>query len=141
MTGGKSVRWIRLLAGLALAPILPMFAIAVALASSEGSGIAFLSSTTFLFAVGSLIAYFAIVVLGLPTHLLLSATEQRDVIPYVLLGALAGFVTVLLISALYESYLGWLVPLGLAAGTLNALAFWLIRRPDRVAPNPPTPAP
>ena len=55
------------------------------------------------------------------------------------IGALIGTVVSLAYFALPST--GLSVVLGCGAGIATAAAFWIIRRPDRAPPNPPTPRP
>jgi hypothetical protein len=71
-----------------------------------------------------------------PLHMLLSALGQRDALAYALTGAICG---ALLSAALQQQQL-WL-PISTVAGAFWMGTFWLIRRPDRDAANPPTSAP
>ncbi|MBY0562762.1 MAG: hypothetical protein K2P58_01150 [Hyphomonadaceae bacterium] len=67
--------------------------------------------------------------------------KKRDLWHYAIVGALAGCITVVALSAGdMRSYVE-LIPIALVVGVANAMIFWLIRRPDRDAPNPPTSPP
>ncbi len=84
------------------------------------------------------IAYPAMIVLGLPAHAILMRWNWRSVFHYAGAGALWGFVIALLLSVLIAPDLGHALEEVTAACAICAGLFWLIRRPDRDPPNPPT---
>ncbi len=92
--------------------------------------------------------------LGLMWHRFAYAQHRHGVHIYVLPGACVGLAISFLLFALPPilgggafdpTAAGFLfvisAAIGMALGGLTALFAWLIRRPDRDAPNPPTPAP
>lgn len=107
-------------------------------------------STNSLLQLRNLILLFAIftALIALPTSLTLGlfvhiAFQQRGVTAagaYILAGALGGaFVPVIL--TLFIPGSSMFVLYGVPAGIITGLFAWLIRRPDRDAPNPTTAAP
>jgi hypothetical protein len=87
-------------------------------------------------------AFPAMILIGLPAHAVLSAMNSRYVLGYAICGVVPGIV----LAALYH-YGGAAFPdfqtlaLGGMLGGSTAIYFWLLRRPDRDAANPTTPAP
>lgn len=96
------------------------------------------------------------VTLGLSAHALLMRLGRRGWSAYGAVGALGGYGVFLLMAtgarlmnqdiaagaSLAAPDLLWSVyhRIGLYAGALTALCFWLIRRPDHLAANPPNPS-
>lgn len=109
--------------------------------------------------VGGTVGIPAMLVAGLPAHALLYHRGLRSPVIYALAGALAGLAAALVAGQLgvldiFNSDLPaeeeppnglmsavWMFPQAAVFGACSALGFWLIRRPDRDAPNPPTPMP
>jgi hypothetical protein len=99
----------------------------------------------------TLTTYGVTLVAGLPLHLALKQLSLSGWPPYALIGLttsvaailLAAIVTMGDVSALGDALSDAVPFLYIAAisGVATALFAWLIRRPDRDAPNPPTPAP
>lgn len=90
---------------------------------------------------GLLLGVPAMVFIGLPMHAGLTRYRQTSPIAYLFAGALAGVLTGGLAAlVLPQSNNSGLVLLTVAAGAgaLASAIFWLIRRPDRAAANPPT---
>jgi hypothetical protein len=109
--------------------------------------------------IGVLLGIPAMLFAGLPVHALLHHYRFRSAVIYAVAGASAG-----LLLALVAGHLGlltllnsdlppeeeppsdllsavWVSPQAVTLGMSSALGFWLIRRPDRDAPNPPTSTP
>ena len=85
--------------------------------------------------VGSVMFGFpAMFVLGLPSHLLLKRAHLSWIVGYLVLGAVSGVVTILMMSLIDNRFYDFLVVPGLIAGAVSAALFWLIRRPDRDEP-------
>lgn len=116
--------------------------------SAQSSALSLLIIPIWVLYVGSLIGLPAMLMLGLPAHVLLYRIGWRNLVAYIASGALTG---ALALSAILGSlYLisrapihgtNDVLPLALAIGVATSTAFWLIRRPDRDGPNPHTPAP
>ena len=75
-------------------------------------------------------AVLAVCCLGLPVHEVLKRRMRSSAAHYALAG-LATAAVIALIFVGYKSALWWAVLL--VSGTLSALVFWLVRRPDRDA--------
>lgn len=101
------------------------------------------------FAYGVSIGMIASLVVGLPVHVLLVRMRLTSVWAYLACGAVSGapmaFLVMLAVSGSSppensnEVVVG-ATPLGAFLGFWVAAFFWLIRRPDRDPPNPPTSA-
>ncbi len=141
MTGRAN--WSRLAAAVLLTPLPAMIVIAIiSVLFTTPEATTLIGPIIALAMFGVAFAYPAILVLGLPAHIALNALGRRGLIDYAAVGAISGFITLLVISAWDgRQPLLWLTPIALGAGVCNAVVFWLIRRPDRDAPNPPTSAP
>jgi hypothetical protein len=97
--------------------------------------------------VALLLALPGLLVIGLLIHTVLMRFESHHSFGYVFGGAIAG----LLFAALFSyaipahptglSMQNPLLALGAALGGSTAAYFWMIRRPDRDTPNPPTSTP
>lgn len=97
---------------------------------------------------GGLLGVPAVLVAGLPLHTLLYRCGFRALPWYAVLGPLFGLGAYLLGAVALQAWL----PVGnpevfyetssvrgvLLIGLATSIVFWLIRRPDRDAPNPPT---
>jgi hypothetical protein len=96
----------------------------------------------------------AMIVFGLPIHAALVRLNLRHLPAYALGGIPAGAAAPFLFTGFASVFFGgaytWrqalsdglnIVPLGAWLGACVLAVFWLIRRPDRDAANPPTPAP
>jgi hypothetical protein len=89
----------------------------------------------------------AMVVIGLPAHAALSALRLRHAWHYAISGVAPGIAMAsLLVFWLTDETtsvgnLLQMLALGAFTGAATAWIFWLIRRPDRDAPNPITAAP
>ena len=94
----------------------------------------------------------SMLIFGLPIHALLTRLNRRGVGSYLAAGAVGGSLTVGAVFLIaFASFAGTyeraltdmqgVIPLGVTIGICVATIFWLIRRPDRNPPNPPTRAP
>lgn len=103
---------------------------------------------------GLTIGLAATLLLGLPAHIVLSHFEQRHAWGYLLAGVIIGLVTPFLLMSTFSLFSGSsyptqralddaqrTLPLAALLGFCIAGVAWLIRRPDRDAANPATPAP
>ena len=148
----------RLAVAACLAPVLGCVVTAVALgfwfltAAPEYEHRPSLASTFGFAAYGGLIAGLVLgwptmIVAGLPTHAALWRRARTTPLPYAIAGALVGLLPaavleMLMVGARAEpQHWAFALALGAATGVVCALLFWLIRRPDRAAANPLTPAP
>lgn len=94
------------------------------------------------FYVGATVGIAASLVLGLPAHALVSRLGLVSVWPYLACGAAAGAAVCwgwfAVMSAQNDLPDTPVLLIALFTGATSALTFWLIRRPDRNEPNPPT---
>lgn len=91
------------------------------------------------------------IIFGLPIHYALQRTRSTGAFFYCVIGLGLGLVVILLGAlitlgdrgALYDSLSDALpfLPVGGGTGAATGFFAWLMRRPDRDAPTPPTPAP
>lgn len=79
--------------------------------------------------------------LGLPWHWLAQRFQWRSRPTYISAGLAMGAVSGLAISTLTQANIGSMTLFAGAIGGVTAWVAWLIRRPDRDAPNPTTPPP
>ncbi|MGE0596500.1 MAG: hypothetical protein AB7P07_09040 [Hyphomonadaceae bacterium] len=99
------------------------------------------------FAGGILVGWPTMLLAGLPTHGWLLQSHRSAAPIYAAAGAAVGLLPAMILGLLLLQGRGtmetWLVltGVGLVTGAVSAVLFWLIRRPDRDAPNPPTSPP
>ena len=117
--------------------------------------VGFLSSVVVGPVVGAIYGLPLMLVLGLPIHTALLHLKLPNLAAYAVAGAVAVATTLAIVgipgfsASIFDirdpsDFRGHLVfhsTLGLLAGGATGATFWLIRRPDRDAPNPPTAAP
>lgn len=104
-----------------------------------GIGFLFTGNTIFFWPILSgvlVIAYLAMIVLGLPTHALLVHTTKRGPVLYLACGAILGAVIASALAIILDPDIGHSVEEMASAGAICATLFWLIRRPDLDLPNP-----
>jgi hypothetical protein len=110
---------------------------------------------------GAFVGYPAMLLLGLPLHILLYRSGRRSVAFYVMAGAFVGFVAIVIAASILwlsvlhgnetqsvfsdrlELIVTFAITTGVSAcvGALAGCLSWLIRRPDRDPPNPVTQSP
>lgn len=90
-------------------------------------------------AVGATIAVPTTLTLGLAAHTMFQRRGVTSAWAYILTGALAGALVPAFLT-LFFSGMSLLALYGIPVGAATAFLAWLIRRPDRDAPNPPTSA-
>lgn len=142
-----SVNWVLLGAASLIAPFAALFATSVlvityAIAVGDAT-FADYGAVMPIAGFGSLFAYPLMAVLGLPAHSVLYRSRHRALPFYVLAGvlcALAAWILTSLFGISIRTVTEGAVFIALS-GALTAGIFWLIRRPDRDAPNPPTSSP
>ncbi|PNS09107.1 hypothetical protein [Solilutibacter silvestris] len=119
----------RLLIGLLLAPLVPgLLMLAISLFGNPSEGLWSLKLI-------AMFAYPAMLVVGLPLHLLFQRLGWNNVWPYLLSGAIAGIVVA---YYLFPSVHGFANPSSIAIavicaffGAITAATFWWIARPSR----------
>jgi hypothetical protein len=125
---------LRLVAAILIAP--PASILVVAMVATYP----YLADGLLLASPGTALAYPVMLLLGLPLHMMLTHWKVRGALIYCGLGAASGFIVMFALAAVVDPEVGLAVNVGVIAGALCALLFWLIRRPDRDAANLPTSA-
>lgn len=121
----------------------------LAMCPGQSCDVVLLSQVALAGAFGGLIVGIpAMLLFGMPAHAWLWSTGRKKIWHYAIAGVLVGVLTSGAIAALYVSPFGSgdlpfprLAIIGSGTGAVSAVVFWLIRRPDRDEPNPPTPTP